>query len=111
MIIVRVRLMFDQGGETMNDMTSMGGITDRQTFGAAVVTKTLDTMNNTGSGPAAFDKQTFGAAVVSKTLDYMNAGETGRHRAQSGMEQTYQFGKDVLSAAYTGKGTVIDSYT
>lgn len=93
----------------MNGMSTFaaGGITDRNTFGAAVVAKTLDYMNNASSGPAPFDKQTFGAAVVSKTMDYMNAGGPSRNRNQFGMEQTYQFGKDILSA-YTGKGAIAD---
>lgn len=68
---------------------------DTQTFGAAVVTKTLDYMNGQGSSSidnAPMDKQTFGAAVVSKTLDYMNSGQSH----DNGMAQSYDFQKSVL---------------
>ena len=61
------------------------------------------------SGDAApFDKQTFGAAVVSKTLDYMNSGSSGSS-ASSDMSQTYQFSKDVLGAYASGIGTLADA--
>ncbi|MDO9632494.1 MAG: hypothetical protein Q7I92_11400 [Humidesulfovibrio sp.] len=68
---------------------------DKQTFGAAVVSKTLDYMNGQGSSAmdtAPMDKQTFGAAVVSKTLDYMNSGQGH----DNGMAQSYDFQKSVL---------------
>lgn len=68
---------------------------DKQTFGAAVVTSTLDILNGQGSSgmaSAPMDKQTFGAAVVSKTLDYMNAGQGH----DNGMAQSYDFQKSVL---------------
>jgi|GEM_PF-416570 len=68
---------------------------DKQTFGAAVVTKTMDYLNGQGSSgtdAAPMDKQTFGAAVVSKTLDYMNSGQGH----DSGMAQSYDFQKSVL---------------
>jgi hypothetical protein len=70
---------------------------DKQTFGAAVVTKTLDYMNgqsSSGMDAAPVDKQTFGAAVVTKTLDYMNSGEGH----DSGMAQSYDFQKSVLGS-------------
>lgn len=87
--------------------SGMGGITDRQTFGAAVVSKTLDYMNGASSGPAPFDKQTFGAAVVSKTLDYMNSSSFGGHKNGS----DYDFQTSVLGAVYAGRGTIMDLYT
>ena len=67
---------------SISGISAVGGITDRQTFGAAVVSKTLDYMNGQGSGStlAPVDKETFGAAVVTKTMDYMNSpmyGSTG----------------------------------
>jgi len=80
---------------------------DQQTFGAQVVTKTLDYMNNSGQSLAPVDQQTFGAAVVNKTLDYMNSGGFGAGAADGGMSQTYNFSKDVLGA-YTGKGLISD---
>ena len=53
------------------------------------------------------DKQTFGAAVVSKTLDYMNSG-SGSSSASNDMSQTYQLSKDVLGAYASGIGTLAD---
>ncbi|MEG6505825.1 hypothetical protein [Nitratidesulfovibrio sp. 1201_IL3209] len=116
--------------------TSSGGW-DSQTFGAAVVGKTLDYMNGVASSPvqpvqpvqavqagqavqaAPWDKQTFGAAVVSKTLDYMNSpglGSTGgsgsaRSTGWSGsMSADYDFQKSVLGPAYSGAGALVDVY-
>ncbi len=84
-----------------SDYFSFSPVMDSQTFGAAVVTKTLDYMNNaSGNSYAPVDKQTFGAAVVSKTLDYMNSGSSG---GQSDMAQTYDFSSKVLGAVYNGK--------
>lgn len=78
----------------------------KQTFGAAVVGKTLDYMNGAGASNAQpFDKETFGAAVVTKTLDTMNANT---HRHQNRTEDSYSFQKDVLMPAYTGRGTLLD---
>ena len=57
---------------------------------------------------APTDKQTFGAAVVDKTLDYMNSGSSGSS-ASSDMSQTYQFSKDVLGAYASGIGTLADA--
>ena len=57
---------------------------------------------------APTDKQTFGAAVVSKTLDYMNSGSSGSS-ASSDMSQTYQFSKDVLGAYTSGIGSIADA--
>lgn len=83
-----------------SDYFSVSPIMDRQTFGAAVVTKTLDYMNNSpGNSFAPVDRQTFGAAVVSKTLDYMNSGGGG---GQGDMAQTYDFSSKVLGAVYNG---------
>ncbi len=68
---------------------------------------------------APWDKQTFGAAVVSKTLDYMNSpglGSTGgsgsaRSTGWSGsMSADYDFQKSVLGPAYSGAGALVDIY-
>ena len=75
-----------------------------------IVTKTLDTFNATGSSAEGFaptDKQTFGAAVVSKTLDYMNSGSDSS--ASKDMSQTYQLSKDVLGAYTSGVGSLADA--
>lgn len=84
----------------------------KQTFGAQVVTSTLDTMNGMGSqsgmsaGPIT-DKQSFGAAVVSSTLDYMNSGGPGSMSSNVG---DYGFQKQVLGAAYSGASAIADMY-
>ena len=79
---------------------------DRETFGAAVVGKTLDYMNGgNASNAQPFDKKTFGAAVVSKTLDTMNANT---HRYQNSNQNSYSFQQDVLMPVYTGRGTLLD---
>ncbi|MBP9944704.1 MAG: hypothetical protein KBF11_09155, partial [Desulfomicrobium sp.] len=52
-----------------------------------------------------FDKETFGAAVVTKTLDTMNANA---HRHQNRTQDSYSFQKDVLMPTYTGRGTLLD---
>jgi hypothetical protein len=83
------------------DSTTM----DRQTFGAAVVEKTLDYLNGQGSSGmdmAPVDKQTFGAAVVSKTLDYMNAGQG----SDNSMAQSYDFQKSVLGGHADALGAI-----
>lgn len=89
------------------DIQAMGGfspIYDRDTFGAAVVAKTMDYMHGQGAQEAQpFDRETFGAAVVTKTLDYMNT-DAGCCRHDS----SYDFQKDVLMPAYTGQGTLVD---
>jgi hypothetical protein len=79
---------------------------DRQTFGAQVVSATLDTMNNQGPGNsfAITDKESFGAAVVGKTLDYMNAGSS----PSSDMAQTYDFNKSVLGGHAASLGAIYD---
>jgi len=86
---------------------SIGGLStayDKQTFGAQVVSTTLDYMNNSSSGNsfAITDKESFGAAVVGKTLDYMNAGSSHA----SDMAQTYDFNKSVLGGYYGGTGNI-----
>jgi hypothetical protein len=97
---------FDQAQYTGNDpyavaqpsqvqQDQMSAPMDKQTFGAAVVAKTLDYLNGQGSSGAdmvPMDKQTFGAAVVTKTLDYMNSGNSH----DNGMSQSYDFQKSVL---------------
>ncbi len=75
---------------------------DQQLFNAQLVTKTLDYMNSSGSSPAPVDKTSFEGALVSKTLDYMNPGGGSD---KTGMSQSYNFQKDVLSA-YTGMGVI-----
>ncbi len=96
---------------------SFPGAVDQQTFGAAVVSKTLDYLNNNSPGPgfgtglAPVDQQTFGASVVNKTLDYMNSGGMGGGSGFGGVSQTYDFAKDVLGTYLTGQGAIANLYT
>lgn len=88
---------------------SIGGLStayDKSTFGAQVVSSTLDAMNgqNSGNSFAITDKESFGAAVVSKTLDYMNSGSN----SSSDMAQTYDFNKTVLGGHAASLGAVTD---
>ncbi|WP_272700669.1 hypothetical protein [Desulfovibrio sp. Fe33] len=77
---------------------------DRQTFGAAVVSETLDYMNDSGPSFAPVDKTTAEASLVSKTLDYINPGPSSEDKA--GLAQSYNFQTDVLGPY--AKGAVID---
>ena len=80
---------------------------DRETFGAAVVSETLDIMNNTGSGSsmAPVDKASAEASLVSKTLDNMNSGSSSGDN--TGMAQSYDFQTDVLGAY--AKGALVNT--
>jgi len=54
------------------------------------------------------------AQVVTQTLDKLNSpGSGGKSKkskiGQGSMSDTYNLSKSVLSAAYAGKGTIIDS--
>ncbi|NCD26303.1 MAG: hypothetical protein EOL86_12035 [Deltaproteobacteria bacterium] len=66
----------------------------------------METQASSGLGTSSqiWDRRTFGAAVVSTTLDYMNRNEN-----QNRMNNSYDFQKSVLGAAYTGKGTLADT--
>ncbi len=81
---------------------------DWQVMGAKIISSTLDYMNGAISQPEPMDKETVGAAVVSKTLDYMNGSSLG---GSGGISESYQLNKDVLSAAYSDVGAVIDMYS
>ncbi len=76
----------------------------KEMFGAQVVTATLDKLNKSQKQPAPVDKASAEAAVVSQTLDNLN---NSKPTEVSGAD--YNFQKDVLSAAYEGKGTLVDS--
>lgn len=101
---------------------------DRQTFGAAVVSETLDLMNTTSSGrmdssydfqkkvlgafagtttsgggsTAPMDKETFGASVVTSTLDAMNTDMGGT------TDSSYDFQTKVLGA-YAEGGNILNT--
>ncbi|MDR2502892.1 MAG: hypothetical protein LBD82_00660 [Deltaproteobacteria bacterium] len=59
---------------------------------------------------AATAKDRLGAQVVTQTLDKINqgGGKGGGYGSQSDMAQTYAFSKEILSAAYEGKGIAAD---
>ncbi|MCL1915888.1 MAG: hypothetical protein FWG17_04190 [Desulfovibrionaceae bacterium] len=60
-----------------------------------------------GGLAASSAKAQFGAQVVTKTLDKLNQwGGKGGNAGLSGMAQTYDFSKEVLSAVYGGKGAI-----
>lgn len=90
-------------------LSSLGGNTafDQETFGAAVVSETLDYMNNSGNGSslAPVDKVSTEASLVSKTLDYMNPGSSSDDK--TGMAQSYDFQTSVLGGH--AKGIVVDA--
>jgi len=68
------------------DMVSMAGRVQRDTTGGQVIAKTLDYMNNTGVGGLGY-----GASVgIANNADY-------------------NFQTSVLNAAYSGKGTFVDT--
>lgn len=123
----------DQGGFGMgvtatNRNSQQHQNMDRQTFGAAVVSETLDLMNTnssgkldssydfqkqvlgafagTGSGSssgvAPVDKETFGASVVTSTLDAMNTDMGGK------TDSSFDFQNKVLGA-HAGFGTILDT--
>lgn len=70
---------------------------DQQTFGAAVVSKTLDYMHNTSSPKLMpVDEDSFGAQVVDKTLDYLNSDKNNQ------CDTSYSFQKDVLQGHLAG---------
>ena len=80
---------------------------DRETFGAAVVSETLDIMNDSGGGSrlAPVDKASAEASLVSKTLDYMNQGASSGD--STGMAQSYDFQTSVLGAY--AKGSLVNT--
>lgn len=79
---------------------------DSKTFGAAVVSETLDIMNGASgrSGPAPVDRESAEASLVSKTFDYMNSGSSG---SDAGMSQSYDFQTSVLGAY--GMGALVNT--
>lgn len=60
---------------------------------------------SSSASSTAQDRTTFGAAVVSKTLDYMNGPAFGTSGAA---RSDYDFQKQVLGAYYSGRGTILD---
>ena len=92
---------------------------NRETFGAQVVSKTLEFLNNSGGSGGGFDssgrfapvdKQTFGASVVSQTLNNMNSGNGfgGSKGFGGSVGSDFGFQTSVLGAAFAGKGTIAD---
>jgi hypothetical protein len=64
------------------------------------------------AGAASLQKVKGG--IVTQTLDKLNSpGSGGKSKknkfGQNAMSDTYNFSKSVLSAAYEGKGTIIDN--
>jgi hypothetical protein len=94
---------------TLSSLSNLDGQMTRQELGAQVVTNTLDTINkSSGSSLPVSDKETFGAAVVGKTLDYMNTKDSDSS-GSSAMAQTYDFSKNVLGAYASGPSALSQS--
>ncbi len=56
-------------------------------------------------------KAQIGNEIVTQTLDKLNNGSMGGGKKcgnQSGMSDTYNFSKQVLSSVYEGKGAIAD---
>jgi len=63
---------------------------------------------------AAISLERVKGEIVTQTLDKLNSpGSCGKSKkntfGKSSMSDTYNFSKSVLSAAYQGKGTIIDN--
>jgi len=84
---------------------SVSPIEDKQTLGTAVASRILDTMNDSQDNQDLIgitDKKTFGATVMTKTITYLNnnnkcCGPGGSHNS------LYDVNKNVLSYAYGDK--------
>ncbi len=81
--------------------SGMGGLGAMNSYGS---TNMYSSMNMYGSGNP-MDSDTFGAQLVTQTLDTMNQDPFG-----SGSNNSYQFQKDVLSAAYSGAGALVNQF-
>ena len=96
-------------------ISGIGGMTspfDRQTFGAAVVSETLNTMNNTNRNMsmnafAPMDKDTVGESVVSQTLNTMKYGSP--NGLMDPVSQSYDFNQQVLGS-HAGLGIMVNAY-
>ncbi|MFH1033719.1 MAG: hypothetical protein V1806_04365 [Pseudomonadota bacterium] len=89
--------------------SSTSSYEDKQTFGAQVVSSTLDMMNNSGDSQdlgSITDKKTFGAAVVSKTMDYLNNKKDSSSGASGSL---YELNKNVLGSYYGGTGGITNT--
>lgn len=69
--------------------------------------------DNTLTG-ASIALEQVNSEIVTQTLDKLNSPTTGgkkksKYSAQAAMSDTYNLSKSVLSAAYEGKGTIIDN--
>lgn len=82
--------MFDSSG-------GMGSM-----MGAAMGSAMGNAMGSSGMS-MPMDKDTFGAQVVTQTLNNMNQNQNGMG---GGTNADYQFQKDVLSTAFQPKGNV-----
>ncbi len=64
----------------------------------------MGSMSSMGSG---LDRQTFGAQIVSKTLDTMNQPKSSMGMGMGGIGD-FNFQTSVLTAGFTGKGGIAD---
>lgn len=98
-----------QIGSLFGSVGSTNAHEGRQTFGAQVVSSTLNLINNTDDDQnlsGVTDKKTFGAAVVSKTLSFMNKKKSG---GLGGSNSLFNLNQNVLSAHYANKGNIFNT--
>jgi len=68
----------------------------------------VSVMAGFGEVSNSLGKELFGARLVASTLNNLNSGGIGSMGGASGMQETYDFAKSVLSAAMQGKGLIAD---
>jgi hypothetical protein len=69
------------------------------------------TMSGIAGLSTAVSKAQLGASIVTSTLDALNSGYgSSRSSMSQDMASTYNFSKDVLSAAYNPVGMVVNSF-
>lgn len=67
----------------------------------------LNALDQTSLQAAALSAERIGSEIITQTLDALNAPTYGK--SSDAMSQTYNLSKNVLGAAYEGKGTILDS--
>ncbi len=67
----------------------------------------FENVNDAIAISAATSKNMLDSQIITQTLDVLNAN-SGSTPKDGGVSESYQFNKDVLSAAYDTKGTFIN---
>lgn len=95
-----------QVGSLFGGFGSANAHEDRRTFGAQVVTSTLNLINNNDDDQdlgGITDKKTLGAAVVTKTLGFLNKKKGG---GLGGSNNLFNLNQKVLGAHYGNTGNI-----